>query len=61
MTLCTCTRTCAQAQARAQEIAEFWVEHHKKFATNDIEYLDELIYSLEYARDFFKMQDNEQS
>ena len=45
----------------AQEIAEFWVEHHKKFATNDIEYLDELIYSLEYARDFFKMQDNEQS
>tara|TARA_R100000234_G_C4930176_1_gene148141 strand:+ start:378 stop:560 length:183 start_codon:yes stop_codon:yes gene_type:complete len=45
----------------AHEVAEFWVEHHKKFTDNHVEYLEELIFSLEYARDFFKRQDNEQS
>ena len=45
----------------AHEVAEFWLEHHKKFTTTDVEYLEELIYSLEYAKSFFKDKENEQS
>ena len=45
----------------AYEIAEFWVEHKKKVTNSPIEYLEELIYSLEYAKCFFQSQEDEQS
>ncbi len=45
----------------AYEIAEFWVEHHKKFTKSESEYLEEVIYSLKFALTFIKDREDEQS
>jgi len=41
------------------EIAEHYVESRKDFADNEVDYLTELIYSLEYLKTYYEVKDDE--